>query len=61
MSTTFKALCAIAMVFGMMNIASAHYDVHCAGPADPYSKFGNPCATCQCPGYPEVRFHNSSV
>lgn len=55
MSIKLKLLCALAMVFGMLNVASAGYDVHCAGAQDPYSKFA-PCNTCPCPDYPQVYF-----
>ncbi len=56
MSMKLKLVCALAMVFGMLNIASAGYDVHCSGGMqDPYSKFA-PCNTCPCPTYPEQRF-----
>jgi len=60
LSTKLKAVYAVALLFGMLNVASAGFDTAC-DKADPYSKFQSNCCCKHCPEYPQQYFPQGSV
>jgi hypothetical protein len=56
LSNKLKLACALAMVFGLLSVASAGYDTRCCCKQDPYSKFSNCNDRCEMSEYPQQMF-----